>query len=116
MGVAVQTVSAWINDPDGSRLRARKDSYRGECAECGGPTCGGDGPTNTPMLCAACVQWTDEQIIDAIRAWAEGHGGIPPKQIDWRWAPPTDHIPREVRRQTPGLERSDPPRRFQRAV
>ena len=87
MGVAVQTVSAWINDPDGSRLRARKDSYRGECAECGGPTCGGDGPTNTPMLCAACIQWTDGQIIDAIRAWAEVHGGIPPKELDWQWAP-----------------------------
>lgn len=40
MGVAIQTVHAWLTDPGGARLRARKEGYRGSCVDCGAPTCG----------------------------------------------------------------------------
>lgn len=30
--------------------------------------------------------WTDERIIAAIVAWADAHGGIPPRACDWRHA------------------------------
>lgn len=43
MGVARSTADAWLNDPDGSKLRARKDTYRGRCEDCGAPTDGSDG-------------------------------------------------------------------------
>lgn len=56
IGVAVQTIDAWLNDPDGSRIRARKDSYRGTCIDCSGPTsgCNGRGPRGVPTRCARC--------------------------------------------------------------
>jgi transposase len=53
MGAAPGTVRAWLNDPDGSKLRARKDSYRGACRECGAPTDGSSGRQSAPTLCAA---------------------------------------------------------------
>ncbi len=40
IGVEVQTINSWLIDPDGSRLRARKESYRGTCIDCSGPTSG----------------------------------------------------------------------------
>lgn len=51
MGVAVSTVDSWLNDPDGSRLRARKDSYRGTCEVCGARTDGSAG-RRAPTRCA----------------------------------------------------------------
>jgi DNA-binding NarL/FixJ family response regulator len=43
MGVSLKTVHSWLSDPGGRRLRARKESYRGSCIDCGAPTYGGDG-------------------------------------------------------------------------
>jgi hypothetical protein len=40
MEAPISTVAGWVADPDGTKLRARKDSYRRPCAECGEP-CGG---------------------------------------------------------------------------
>lgn len=53
-GVRIQTVHAWLSDPDGARLRERKNSYRGECSECGASTDGSAGPNQAPDLCAKC--------------------------------------------------------------
>lgn len=54
MGAATQTVHAWLSDPDGSRLKARKDSYRGSCEDCGAPTDGSNGASNAPRYCRTC--------------------------------------------------------------
>ena len=90
MGVAVSTVHAWLSDPDGSRLKARKDSYRGTCVVCGGQTDGGRGAALAPELCMSCREWGEDAIIAAIQTWAAGHGGIPPTTTEWRRAD-TDH-------------------------
>jgi transcriptional regulator with XRE-family HTH domain len=81
MGVAIQTVDSWLNDPDGSRLRARKNSYRGACEQCGAPTDGSNGPGKAPKLCLACssdahaermrTAWAEHKAT-VERAWAEG--------------------------------------------
>jgi IS30 family transposase len=57
MGAAVSTVDGWLNDSDGSRLRARKASYRGTCEDCGGPTSGtSSGVAREPRWCKTCAQ------------------------------------------------------------
>lgn len=84
MGVAASTVDAWINDPGGSKLRSRKDGYRGECDTCGGPTDGSNGPGRASVRCITCRMWTPEAILEALRAWGDDHGGIPPREIDAR--------------------------------
>lgn len=40
MGVVAQTVFAWLDDPDGSKLRERKQRYGGVCVDA---TSGSDG-------------------------------------------------------------------------
>jgi len=62
IGVAISTIDAWLNDPDGQRIRARKESYRGTCIDYSGPTsgCNGRGPRGAPKRCARCH-------LDAIR-------------------------------------------------
>lgn len=81
-GVSVKTVSDWLNDPDGAKLAARKESYRGSCELCGAPTSGhnGRGP-RAPRYCAHCGPMVTGDINrerarprrEAVeRAWAEG--------------------------------------------
>jgi hypothetical protein len=89
LGVAWRTVRDLLNDPDGSKARARKDSYRGTCRECGAPTTGCYGPGKAPTKCAACERanphnryWTRELVIDAIREYARIYGR-PPASTDW---------------------------------
>lgn len=90
IGVATATVDAWLNDPDGARLRARKQSYRGVCVRCGGPTSGDRGPSNPHERCRSCsveaqrakTIWTREAIVFAIREWASKHDGVPPAVSD----------------------------------
>lgn len=87
MGVAVQTVHDWLNDPNGTKLRARKDSYRGTCQYCGEPTMGGNGPTKAPRQCTACFhersrRWDAEIVLEAIRQFAARYGR-PPVATDW---------------------------------
>ncbi len=84
VGASLKTVSQWCTDPDGAKLRARKDSYAGECDVCGGPTCGGYGPGRAPTACLDCLTWTPEAILEAIRDWADEHGGVPPRMVDAR--------------------------------
>jgi hypothetical protein len=83
MGVAIQTVHAWLSDPGGKRLRKRKESYSGTCDLCGGPTTGSYGP-NAPTRCKGCITWTPEALLLWVRDWADEHGGIPPRRVDFR--------------------------------
>ncbi len=53
-GVSVKTVHAWLTDPDGSALRARKDSYAGVCVECGGWVSGHAGRNGRSLRCTTC--------------------------------------------------------------
>lgn len=55
LGCSRSYASELLNDPDGSKARARKDRYAGICVDCGGPTsgCEGRGP-NAPQRCWAC--------------------------------------------------------------
>lgn len=70
-------------DPDGAGVRARKDSYRGRCADCGRPTNGSWGRSpRAPKRCVRCAGarqriWTRERIIDALRDFADEHGRRP---------------------------------------
>jgi transposase len=54
LGVSVSTADQYVNDPDLLKLRARKDSYRGKCEKCGGPTDGSNGPGGAPKRCNDC--------------------------------------------------------------
>lgn len=82
MGCSVKTVNAWLTDPDGSKLKARKDGYRGTCTECGGQTDGSNGSAAAPSVCAECQRWTEEGALMALADWAEQHGGVPPRSAD----------------------------------
>lgn len=90
MGVPFQTAYLWLTDPDGAKLRARKDSYRGACKSCGGPTDGSNGRDKAPDECESCRRdrehterhWTPERIIEAIQRYAARYG-YPPRGVDW---------------------------------
>lgn len=60
--------------------------YAGTCIDCGRQTNGYNGPGTASDHCMDCIRWPDEAILDAIRRWAETHGGIPPTCTDWRHA------------------------------
>lgn len=83
LGVSVSYAQDLVNDPDGSKVRARKDSYRGRCADCGRPTDGswGRGPQASKrcVRCAGARQriWTRDRIIDALRDFADERGRAP---------------------------------------
>jgi hypothetical protein len=81
LGVAPNTVGDWLNDPDGSRLKERKESYRGTCVDCGGPTTGGLGRgAHAPLRCHRCwgkaTAERRQRALDRFeliaRLWAEG--------------------------------------------
>lgn len=92
LGVSLRTAHDWLDDPDGAKLRARKDSYAGTCVDCGSPTSGGEGRRTGPrcLPCAAKrnARWSREAIITAINEWADESGGIPPIATDWNPAHP----------------------------
>jgi hypothetical protein len=59
---------------------------RGRCANCGRPTSGSGGPKRAEQ-CRRCAgkrrrAWSEERILDAIRAWA-AETGSPPRMRDW---------------------------------
>lgn len=90
MGMALQTVHAYLTDPDGSKVRARKESYRGTCVDCGRRTDGSNGTARAPERCNPCaaatlsvrrahsesnvgkVAWTDEEMLQALRDLGNG--------------------------------------------
>jgi hypothetical protein len=84
LGVSVSGVRNIINDPDGGKQRARRDTYTGTCEDCGGPT-RSDGTSRPSPVCADCSharqhadkRWTVETVIDAIQRFAADHGRAP---------------------------------------
>jgi hypothetical protein len=89
-GMAKSTISSLLTDPDGSKLKARKDSYRGICA-CGARTDGSAGPGRSPTRCTRCARayahdtryWTRERVLARLGAYIESHGGVPPSAMHW---------------------------------
>lgn len=82
LGVPYSTVIRWLNPAYAERQRqsdrARKESMRGVCVDCGAATSWGNGVVGEPSLrCSTCVRayqhqnrvWTPEAIIEAVR-WA----------------------------------------------
>lgn len=91
MGAPISTVHQWINDPDFSKLRARKAGYAGTCEDCGAPTTGtANGLAKIPRWCVDCglrkggaaKVWTKDAITTAVKAWAATYGE-PPAVPDW---------------------------------
>jgi hypothetical protein len=69
LGISRSYAYELLNDPEGRKVRARKDSYRGECVDCGASTDGSDGLA-APERCFGCWnehrrKWTPEVIIAA---------------------------------------------------
>jgi transposase len=82
VGLSTSTVDAYLNDPGGHRLKARKASYAGACVDCGAPTNGNAGPGKACMRCLDCGgrftaelsrrRWLAHRVqIEAM--WADGY-------------------------------------------
>jgi transposase len=93
-GVGSPFVYAVLNDPDGSKDKARKASYGGTCVDCGKRTDGSNGRTTVPERCKVCrttyqrtvlKHWTRERVIEAIQLFAR-ENGRPPLSSDWAHA------------------------------
>lgn len=104
LGISRSYAQALVDDPDGAKSRARKDSYQGSCVDCGGPTSGSEGRERTPERCAACARedvhrhrrWTRESVIAAIQRFAAANGR-PPLADEWiRSDPVNDYPPRSA--------------------
>lgn len=79
LGRQSATVRSYLYDPDASKARALKASYRGSCEGCGVRTSGGDGPGQAKALCPRCrgrvsSTWNRERIEHALRAWRARYG------------------------------------------
>ena len=83
MGVRKSTAAGYLTDPDRAKQRALRERYAAPCPSCGGPTDGSCGYKRPTSMCRSCREWPDDAIIDAIRRWADDHGGIPPRSVDW---------------------------------
>lgn len=100
LGVSRSYTSELIQDPDGSRARARKDGYRGECIDCGAPTSGSDGRGKAPSRCDSCSHakqkkervWTREAVIEAVQHFA-AERGRPPTSSEWNSSDRGDRYP-----------------------
>lgn len=78
LGRSPRTINAYLYDPDHSKARAVKASYRGTCRECGAPT-SGSGPRSARDLCGHCngratAKWSRESIAQALRDWRDRYG------------------------------------------
>jgi hypothetical protein len=82
MGISPSYAAALLSDPDGSRTRARKDSYGGSCVGCGARTSGSNGRSRAPKRCHRCNTahrevWTREACIEALLLFYETRGRTP---------------------------------------
>jgi hypothetical protein len=88
MGISKTYAFDLLNDPEGLKVKARKESYRGICEVCGAFTNGADGPTRAPRFCNHCapaayhLKWTKERVVEAIQRWAKIFGR-PPLSTEW---------------------------------
>lgn len=73
LGVSRTYADDLVNDPDGAKARARKDSYRGTCEGCGAPTDGSNGRARAPKRCLQCAA---EPTPLAERFWAVARFGM----------------------------------------
>ena len=89
LGVRESGLRAILNDPDGSKQRARRERYRGVC-QCGRKLDGSGGYKHRPRLCVVCAAaethaaryWTRERVLEGIRTFAERRGR-PPWSHEW---------------------------------
>lgn len=73
MGASVQTVGAWISDPDLSKQRQRRQRYAGRCVDCGKPTDGSNGSAKAPKRCLDCTRrLNEERDARVLEAWGRG--------------------------------------------
>lgn len=87
LDVPTQTAHGWVSDPDGAKMRARRDSYRGTCIDCEARTDGSNGRDGAPERCHECTcahsrKLTRDWIISSIHEWVELFGA-PPSAADW---------------------------------
>jgi hypothetical protein len=54
LGLSERTVRSYISDPTGAKDRARKESYRGTCVDCGARTNGSNGRAKAAPRCFPC--------------------------------------------------------------
>lgn len=88
LGMTRGGVRNLINDPDGSKQRARRDRYRGTCSTCGARTDGSNG-RNAPTRCGPCTLqrqhdergWTPTTILESFARFADVMGR-PPASVD----------------------------------
>lgn len=84
LGISRQYAAELVDDPDGAKARAKKDSYRRPCPECGTLMNGANGRgVDAPRRCAKCAKddppvfWTAELIIVAFQAFHRHNGRTP---------------------------------------
>lgn len=92
-GVTNAAISAWLRDPDGTQLRARKDRYAQPCVDCGVQTSGWRGRRVSPR-CRSCANtiWPAERIVDKICEWQRLYGELPTAR-QWRVQPDAEDWP-----------------------
>lgn len=103
LGISRSYADALVNDIDGAKRRARRESYQGVCARCGGVT-KSNGTSKASPICKTCAvavskenaRWTPATIVAAIQQFA-AERGRPPVSAEWN-----ETI-------TPGRERRFPP-------
>lgn len=85
--VKPKTVYGWLADPDGSRARERKLTYRSACPNCGADTSppAADEEARRCRRCAHPSGWTRDTIVAALRD-AERDFGRRPKSTDFNRA------------------------------
>jgi hypothetical protein len=85
LGISRSYAQSLLDDPDGSKARARKESYSQPCPRCGGRISGSEGPANVSPLCAACTlerqheerYWTRETIVETFQRFYAVNGRGP---------------------------------------
>lgn len=83
MGKAESTVANYLWDSDGSKQRARRDTYRGTCRYCGAATSAGDGKNRSRPYCAQHKElgksrtWTKETAREALLDFKRRNGFQP---------------------------------------
>lgn len=78
-----------VSDPEGIRMKQRRESYAQPCVDCGALTSGSEGRKKEPR-CARCApvvaglkrRIPREHMIARIQEWAKIHGE-PPAMNDW---------------------------------
>lgn len=81
LGVSLSALNNALNDPDGTKQRARRDTYVGSCVDCGAET-RSDGTSQSSPRCLVCAPlaariWTEDKCVEAIQEFARRYGAPP---------------------------------------